>query len=83
MSVWGYLCDMKHILQFKIYKGEDQYVGEGVDLPIVTQGNTIDEVVSRLNEALRLHLEGENMAELGLAPHPSALVNFELETAYA
>lgn len=74
---------MKHILQFKIYKGDGQYVGEGVDLPIVTQGRTIDEVVARLNEALQLHLEGENLAELGLAPHPSALVNFELETAYA
>jgi len=83
MSVLEYVLAMKHILQFKIYKGDGQYVGEGVDLPIVTQGRTVDEVVARLNEALQLHLEGENLAELGLAPHPSALVNFELETAYA
>jgi predicted RNase H-like HicB family nuclease len=74
---------MKHILQFKIYKGEDQYVGEGIDLPIVTQGKSIDEVVSRLNEALQLHLEGENLQDMGLVPHPSAMVNLELETAYA
>ena len=74
---------MKHILQFKIYKGEDQYVGEGIDLPIVTQGKSIDEVVLRLNEALQLHLEGENLQDMGLVPHPSAMVNFELDTAYA
>lgn len=70
---------MKHIIQFKISKGEKYYVGEGIDLPIITQGKTIDETVSNLKEALELYLEGENLSELGLAPHPSALVNFELE----
>ena len=75
---------MKHIIQFKISKGEKYYTGEGIDLPIVTQGKTIDEVVSNLREALELHLENEDLSELGLAPNPSALVNFELETpAYA
>ena len=69
---------MKHIIQFKISKGEEYYIGEGIDLPIVTQGKTIDEVVVNLKEALELHLEGENLSELDLAPHHSALVNFEL-----
>lgn len=71
---------MKRIIQFKISKGEKWYVGEGIDLPIVTQGKTIDEVVSNLEEAMKLHLKGENLLELDLASHPSALVNFELET---
>ena len=74
---------MKHIIQFRILKGENMYVGEGLDLPIVTQGKTIDEVVNNLREALALHLEGENLADLGLAPRPSALVNFEIEPIYA
>lgn len=74
---------MKHIIQFRIYKGEDMYVGEGIDLPIVTQGKTLDEVVMNLQEALALHLEGENLEDLGLAPQPSALVNLEIEPAYA
>ena len=70
---------MKHIIQFQVYKGENAYVGEGVDLPIVTQGATLDEVMSNLKEALALHLEGENPGDLGFAPHPSVLVNFELD----
>jgi len=74
---------MKHIIQFRIYKGENLYVGEGLDLPIVTQGRTIDEVANNLREALAVHLEGENLAELGFAREPSALVNFEIEPAYA
>ena len=73
---------MKRIIQFRVYKGEKYYVGEGVDLSIVTQGGTIDEVVSNLQEALTLHLEGEDLEELGIVSNPSALVNFELDTAY-
>lgn len=72
---------MKHVIQFRVYKGEKYYIGESIDLPIVTQGKTIDEVAPNLQEALSLHLEGENLAELGLAPHLSVLVNFELEMA--
>ncbi|OHA47573.1 MAG: hypothetical protein A2806_03165 [Candidatus Terrybacteria bacterium RIFCSPHIGHO2_01_FULL_48_17] len=74
---------MRRILQFKIYKGEKLYVGEGTDLPIVTQGRTIDDVVKNLQEALALHLEGEDLAALDVVQNPSALVNFELEPAHA
>ncbi len=74
---------MKRIIQFKIYKGENYYIGECVDLPIVTQGKTLDEVVANIKEALSLHLEGEDLSDLDLAPDPSVLVNFELEMAHA
>lgn len=74
---------MKRIIQFQVYRGENSYVAEGVDLPIVTQGVTLDEVVNNLKEALALHLEGENLAEFGFAPQPSALVNFELDSEHA
>lgn len=70
---------MRSIIQFRIYKGIDKYVVEGIDLPIVTEGESLDEAVSNLKEALQLHLEGEDTAELGIAEHPVALVNFELE----
>jgi predicted RNase H-like HicB family nuclease len=45
----------------------------------VTQGISLDEAVSNLKEALLLHLEGEDLEELGIGPHPAVLVNFELE----
>jgi predicted RNase H-like HicB family nuclease len=74
---------MKRIIQFKIYTGENYYIGECVDLPIVTQGKTLDEVVANIKEALSLHLEGEDLSDLDLASDPSVLVNFELEMAHA
>ncbi len=72
---------MKRILMFKVYKGDKYYIGEGLDLPIVTQGATLDEVMANLKDALDLHLEGEDLSEIDIASHPSALVNFELDTA--
>jgi len=54
-------------------------VAECLDLPVVTQGKTLDEVTENLKEAIALHLEGEDLAELGLAGEPSVLVSLELE----
>ena len=48
---------MKRIIQVKIYKGEKYYVAECFDLPVVTQGKTLDEVVKNVKEAISLHLE--------------------------
>jgi len=74
---------VKKIVQFRIYKGEKYYVAECVDLPIVTQGKTLDEVVDNIKEAISLHLEGEDLKEWDISPGFSVLVNFELEPAYA
>ena len=59
---------MKRIIQFRIYKGEKYYVAECIDLPIVTQGKTLDEVVENIREAISLHLEDEDLEELGISP---------------
>jgi len=37
--------------------------------------------MSNLQEAVALHLEGEDPADFDLAPNPSLLVTFELEPA--
>lgn len=71
---------MRKIIQARIYLGENYYVGECIDLPVVTQGKTLDEVTSNLKEAVALHLEGEDLTELGLEQEPSVLVSFELDT---
>jgi predicted RNase H-like HicB family nuclease len=70
---------VKKIIQVRISKGEEQYVAECVDLPLVTQGRTLDEVTENLREAIGLHLRGEDLAELGLAEEPSVLASFELD----
>lgn len=69
---------MKHIIQFHVYKGDTQYVAEGVDIPVITQGKTLDELAHNIQEAVELQLEGENLADFNLAPEPSILANFEL-----
>ena len=40
-------------------------------------------IVYNLQEAVQLHLEGEDVAELGLASNPTILVTLELEPARA
>ena len=66
-----------------VHKGETHYVAECVDIAVVTQGRTLDEALQNLQEAVALHLEGEDLAELGLAPDPTILITMELEPTHA
>ncbi|MDG2991930.1 type II toxin-antitoxin system HicB family antitoxin [Candidatus Synechococcus calcipolaris G9] len=59
------------------------YIAECLEISVVTQGETLDEVVKNLQEAIALHLEGEDLAEFGLVDDPSVLVTFELQPSYA
>ena len=71
---------MKKIIQVHIYKGDKYYIAECLDLPVITQGKTLDELAVNLKEAIALQLEGENLADFDLAPEPSVLANLELDT---
>jgi predicted RNase H-like HicB family nuclease len=53
------------------------YAAECVELPIVTQGRTLDETFANLREAVQLHLEGEDLASLNLAPEIALHLTFE------
>lgn len=72
---------MKKIIQFHISKDTESgfYVAEGVDLPVVTQGKNLDDLAKNLKEAVELHLEGEDLNELGLDSNFSVLANFEIQ----
>jgi predicted RNase H-like HicB family nuclease len=70
---------LKRIIQVRIFRGDQQYVAECLDLPVATQAPTLDELARNIQEAVALHLEGENLAELGLAPNPTILASFELD----
>jgi predicted RNase H-like HicB family nuclease len=59
------------------------YVAECLEVPVVTQGGTLDEVTRNLKEAVALHLEGEDLPALGLAPNPTILVTLELIPTHA
>jgi predicted RNase H-like HicB family nuclease len=75
---------MQHTIRAFITKGETQYVAECMDISVVTQGQTLDETVANLREAVALYLKDEDLSELGLAADPILLVTLELEpVAYA
>ena len=67
-----------------IRSGEQSgYVAECIEIPVVTQASTLDEITQNLQEAVQLHLEGEDLAELGLDANPTIIVTMELEPAHA
>ena len=71
---------MKKIIQVYIYKSDKYYVAESFDVPVVTQGKTLDELIVNIKEAIALQLEGEKLADFNLAPSPSILANLELDS---
>jgi predicted RNase H-like HicB family nuclease len=71
---------LQHTIKAVIRRGEEfGYVAECLEIPVVTQGETLDAVTRNLQEAVALHLEGENLQELGLIESPQILITFELE----
>ncbi len=55
------------------------YVAECVEIAAVTQGETLDEVTANLREAVSLHLDGEDLPAMGLAPNPTLVMTMERE----
>ncbi|MEK7665171.1 MAG: type II toxin-antitoxin system HicB family antitoxin [Patescibacteria group bacterium] len=69
---------MRNIIYIQIYKGEKYYVAEGLNLPVVTQGKTLDEAVANVKEAVELHLSGEDAKAMDFTENPEVLINLEL-----
>lgn len=72
---------MKRTIQFAIRRCERDYVAECLELPIVTQAPTLDELVRNIEESVALFLKDENLSELGLADRPIVLATLELAPA--
>jgi len=71
---------VKRTIQVRISRGERQFIAECLDLPVVTQAETLDELAVNIREAIGLHLEGEDLSELGFAGNPTILATMELES---
>ncbi len=75
---------LQHTIKAIIRRGEESgYVAECVEIAVVTQGPTLDEVTRNLQEAVALHLDGEDLTALGLASNPTLVVAMEVEPSYA
>jgi predicted RNase H-like HicB family nuclease len=70
---------LQHTIKAVIRPGEESgYVAECVEIPVVTQGATLDETVAILREAVSLHLGAEDLAQTGLASNPTVVVTMEM-----
>jgi len=73
-------ADIRRETVHAVIEGEEPaYVAECLELGVVTQGKTLDEVVDNLRQALALHLQDEDLAVLGLAEHPRVELIYEME----
>src|SRR5271157_4434461 len=70
---------LQHTIKAVVRRGEQSgYVAECLEIPVVTQGQTLDEVTRNLREAVELHLDGEDNAGLGMSNRDSVLTTLEI-----
>ncbi len=69
---------MKTIIQFNLSQEDGVYTADGVNVPIVTEGKTFEELQENIRDAVALYFEGDDPASLGFAKTPSILTNFEV-----
>jgi len=69
------------VIHAVVVESEGQYVADCLEVAVVTQGASLDELLGNLREALDLYMSDEDPVLLGLAPEPRLLISFET-TAY-
>ena len=76
--------ELRQNITATIRRGDQSgFVGECLEIPVVTQGATVDETLENLREAVSLHLEGEDPSDFGLRERPTLLVTIEVQPSYA
>ena len=70
--------NLRNTVHAIISQGDRYFVAECVEIPVVAQGLTVDETLANLQEAMAIHLEDEDLTELGLVPSPTLSVTLEL-----
>ena len=54
------------------------YVAEFLEIAVVTQGRTLDELVTNVRDAVALHLEGGDAAAVGVVAAPRIALTYEI-----
>jgi predicted RNase H-like HicB family nuclease len=70
---------VRRTIQVRAFQGDRQYVAECLDFAVVTQAPTLDQLAQSIREAIGLHLEGEDLTELGISEDPTVVVTLELQ----
>jgi len=69
---------MKDTIHAVVFRDRGVYVGECLEVGVVTQGRTLDELASNLEEAVSLHLEGEDLSRMGIQSAPRLSIIYEI-----
>lgn len=69
--------EVRHTVHAVVTESEGWYVAECLELAVVTQARSFDDLLANLREALALHMEGEDRAWLGLSSAPRLSVSYE------
>ena len=69
---------LRRIVHGIISASEDVYVGECVEVAVVTQGRTLAKTIGNLQEAVSLYFEGEDLAALGFSSRPRLRIRFDI-----
>jgi predicted RNase H-like HicB family nuclease len=72
---------LRQALRASLRKGNRFYVARCLDLPVLAQGETPDEAIASLEEAVAFHLEDEDLESLGIASSYEIRVDMEVEAA--
>ena len=71
-------------VSIRVFPGEESgSVAECIDLPVVSQGETIDSALENVREALEPHLEGEDAESLGISTTAPLLTTLQLAPLHA
>ena len=68
---------LRETIHSVISESEGAYVAECLEVAVVTQGESLDETLRNLREAIELFMSGEEPAALGLVPNPRLAISFE------
>lgn len=78
----GKSVSMKDTIHAVVLRDQEFYVGECLEVAVVAQGRTLDELVSNLEEAVSLHLEGEDLPRMGINAAPRLAVIYEIPVCH-
>ena len=70
--------DLRRTIHAVLFRGDRYFVADCLEVPVITQGLTVDEALSNLHEAVALHVEDEDLEEVGLVRNPTISVTLEL-----
>ena len=67
-------CDTIHAI---VRRSAGWFVAECLELAVVSQGRSLDELAANLQQAIELHLEDEDPSALGVIPAPRVSMTYE------